>query len=60
MKPRAANSKRNSGPTLADLVTTVTQLTHNERLGAFIVADMINSQLVRLEGQFHGRRVVVG
>lgn len=46
--------------TLAELVETVVKLTHNERLGAFIVADMINSRIVRLEGQFHGRRVVVG
>lgn len=45
--------------TLADLVATVSKLTHNDRLGAYIVADMINSNLVRLEGQFHGQRVVV-
>jgi len=37
----------------------VDKLTHDERLTAYIVADMINSQQVSLEGQFQGRRVVV-
>jgi hypothetical protein len=46
--------------TLADLVATVSKLTRDERLSAYIVADMINSHLVRLEGRYHGRRVVVG
>ncbi|MEI6082841.1 MAG: hypothetical protein WCS70_00920 [Verrucomicrobiota bacterium] len=46
--------------TIADLVMTVSKLTRDERLGAYIVADMINARLVRLEGKFHGRRVVVG
>jgi hypothetical protein len=48
-----------TGPTLADLVCTVTQLSRNEQLAAFIVADLINSRKVRLEGVFRGRRVVV-
>lgn len=46
-------------PTLGDLITTVNQLAHNQRLSAWIVADLINSRKVRLEGNFHGRRVVV-
>jgi hypothetical protein len=45
--------------TLADLVAIVNHLTHNERLTAYIVADLINSHRVSLEGQFQGRRVVV-
>ena len=45
--------------TLAELVAVVDQLTHDERLTAYIVADMINTHQVSLEGQFHGRRVVV-
>jgi hypothetical protein len=44
---------------LADLCATVSKLTPNERLSAAIVADMINSRLVRLEGRYHGRRVIV-
>ena len=54
------NNRARTQTTLADLVATVSKLTHNERLSAYIVADMINSNLVRLEGQFHGRRVIVG
>lgn len=45
--------------TLAELVAIVNNLTHNEQLTAYIVADMINSHRVSLEGQFQGRRVVV-
>ena len=45
--------------TLAELVTIVNRLTHDERLTAYIVADLINSHQVSLEGQFRGRRVVV-
>ena len=37
----------------------VNQITHNEHLGAYIVADMINSRVVRVDGAFHGKRVVV-
>jgi hypothetical protein len=37
----------------------VSKLTHDERLTAYIVADMINTRQIRLEGQFQGRRVVV-
>jgi hypothetical protein len=57
--------KRNSSklyqdkPTLADLIQTVARITHDERLSALIVADMINSRRVRIEGAFEGRRVVV-
>ncbi len=46
--------------TLGELVDTVTKMAHNERLGALIVADLINSRKIRLEGRFHNRRVVVG
>ena len=45
--------------TLAELVAVVDKLTHDERLTAYIVADMINTHQVSLEGQFQGRRVVV-
>jgi hypothetical protein len=46
--------------TLAELVAIVDRLTRDERLTAYIVADMINTHQVSLEGQFQGRRVVVG
>lgn len=46
--------------TLAELVAVVNRLTRDERLTAYIVADMINTQQVSIEGQFQGRRVVVG
>jgi len=59
MKRNSAKSTRKSAPTLAELISTVNQLTRDEQLGAYIVADLINSRKVRLEGQFHGRRVVV-
>ena len=59
MKTNGSHPKRLSGLTLADLIQTVSQITHNERLSAFIVADMINSRRVKIEGSFHGRRVVV-
>lgn len=60
MKRTGSKPNRTSAPTLADLVATVTKLTRNERLTAYIVADMINSRRVCLEGQFHGHRVQVG
>jgi len=50
---------RGHRPTLGDLISTVNELTHNQRLSAFIVADLINSRQVKLEGAYHGRRVVV-
>jgi hypothetical protein len=59
MKRKEAKTPRENNPTLADLISTVNQLTRDEQLGAYIVADLINSRKVRLEGQFHGRRVVV-
>ena len=59
MKRKEAKTPRENNPTLADLITTVNQLTRDEQLGAYIVADLINSRKVRLEGQFHGRKVVV-
>jgi hypothetical protein len=54
-------SKLRSAPTttLAQLVATVGEMTHNDQLTALIVADMINSRLVKLEGDFSGKRVVV-
>ncbi len=60
MKRNATKMARGSRPTLADLISTVNELTHNQRLSAFIVADLINSRQVKLEGAYHGRRVVVG
>ena len=59
MKQNATKSTRKTAPTLAELITTVNQLTHDEQLGAYIVADLINSRKVRLEGQFQGHNVVV-
>lgn len=59
MKTNGSHPKRATTPTLADLIQTVSQLTHNEKLSAWIVADMINSRKIRLEGSFHGHRVVV-
>jgi len=59
MKHKATKTNRESTPTLAELISTVNQLTHDEQLGAYIVADLINSRKVRLEGEFHGRKVVV-
>jgi len=45
---------------LAELVEAVGQATHNDRLCAWIIADLINSRIIRLEGRYHGRRVLVG
>jgi hypothetical protein len=59
MKRNGHKHCRHRQPTLADLVATVEKLTHDDRLSAYIVADMINTRQVRLEGRFHGRRVVV-
>lgn len=59
MKRTESKPRRFRTPTLADLCATVSKLTPNERLSAAIVADMINSRLVRLEGRYHGRRVIV-
>ena len=59
MKTNGQKSHNGKPHTLADLIATVTKLTHDERLSAYIVADMINSRQVRLEGEFRGRRVVV-
>ena len=60
MKTNTPKSRRRRKPqTLADLVATVSELTRNERLSAYIVADMINTRQVRLAGEFSDRRVVV-
>ena len=59
MKRNGSKPYRARRATLAELVAIVNNLTHNERLTAYIVADMINSHRVNIEGQFHGRRVVV-
>ena len=59
MKTNHSKSHGNRQPTLAELVATVSQMTHNDRLSAAIVADLINSRRVRIEGRYHGRRVVV-
>ena len=59
MKHNATKGTNKNPPTLADLIATVNQLTRDEQLGAYIVADLINSRKVRLEGQFRGQRVVV-
>ena len=59
MKRNGHKSCRAHRATLAELVDIVNKLTNNESLTAYIVADMINSNQVSLEGQFQGRRVVV-
>ena len=59
MKHNATKANSKNPPTLADLIATVNQLTRDEQLGAYIVADLINSRKVRLEGQFRGQRVIV-
>ncbi|MGA2603352.1 MAG: hypothetical protein ABSG14_03910 [Verrucomicrobiia bacterium] len=59
MKRNVEKGSSKNPPTLADLIATVNQLTRDEQLGAYIVADLINSRKVRLEGQFRGQRVVV-
>jgi hypothetical protein len=59
MKRNATKGSSKNPPTLADLIATVNQLTRDEQLGAYIVADLINSRKVRLEGQFRGQRVIV-
>ena len=60
MKIMPNKSRYRRSPTLAELVSTVTKLTHNERLSAFVVADLINTGRVRLGGRFQGRRVMIG
>lgn len=60
MKRNDTKSARHERLTLGDLISTVQSLTHNSRLSAWIVADMINRGQVRLEGRYHGRRVVIG
>jgi hypothetical protein len=59
MKHNGPKATRKTAPTLAELITAVNQLTRDEQLGAYIVADLINSRKVRLEGEFSGQRVVV-
>jgi hypothetical protein len=59
MKRNAQKANQKNPPTLADLIATVNQLTRDEQLGAYIVADLINSRKVRLEGQFQGHNVIV-
>ena len=60
MTRNANKTVRKEPPTLAELISTVNELTRDEQLGAYIVADLINSRKVRLEGEFQGRRVVIG
>jgi hypothetical protein len=59
MKHHATRTARKSTPTLAELISTVNRLTRDEQLGAYIVADLINSRKIRMEGRFHGHRVVI-
>jgi hypothetical protein len=58
MKRNATKTSHKEPPTLGELISTVNELTRDEQLGSFIVADLINSRKVRLEGEFQGRRVV--
>ena len=59
MKTSIRGHARHNMHTLAELITTVSQLAHNQHLGAYIVADMINSRLVKVDGAFHGKRIVI-
>ena len=59
MKRKTSKTSHETNPTLAELIATVNQLTRDEQLGAYIVADLINSRKVRLEGQFHGHDVII-
>ena len=59
MKKHRSHPNGNRQPTLAQLLATVNQFTHNDRLSALIVADLINTGRVRFEGRYHKRRVVV-
>jgi hypothetical protein len=59
MKTKSSKNGNGARPTLADLIETVTQMTRDERVAAYIVAHMINSRRVSLEGDFSGRRVQV-
>jgi hypothetical protein len=42
MKHNATKANSKNPPTLADLIATVNQLTRDEQLGAYIVADLMN------------------
>jgi hypothetical protein len=59
MKRNGHKPSRTRRATLAELVAVVSKLTQDDRLTAYIVADMINTQQVSIEGQFQGQRVVV-
>ena len=59
MKHNGSKKRNGKQPTLAELVAAVSQLTDNEQLSAYIVADLINSRRVRLEGKYRGKRVIV-
>jgi len=59
MKATIRRHARHGSHTLAELITTVNGLAHNQHLGAYIVADMINSRVVRVDGAFHGKRIVI-
>jgi hypothetical protein len=59
MKTTIAKRAARKTPTLAELIVTVSKLTRDEQLSAYIVADLINTRRVRLEGDFRGRRVLV-
>lgn len=59
MKNNGTKLRSAPAATLARLVATVGEMTHNDELTALIVADMINSRLVKLNGNFAGKRVLV-
>jgi hypothetical protein len=59
MKRNGHKPDRAHRATLAELVAIVDKITHDDRLTAYIVADLINTNQVSFEGQFQGRRVVV-
>ena len=59
MKKNSPKHQQKRTVTLAELVATVDEFAHNDRLSAIIVADLINTRRVHLEGVFRGRRVIV-
>ena len=58
-KTKFVAKNRTTPPTLQDLVAAVYSVAQDDQLSATIVADLINSGRVRLNGDFRGRRVVV-
>lgn len=59
MKTNGSRLNGQHYPTLGDLIAAIDEFTHNTRLNAAIVADLVNRKRVRLEGLFKGKRVQI-